>query len=375
MLVFAIFLIIPFLVPVSIPGVSTVFGLLITLIGVGVMTNRMPWLPQRLMDRRVRTENLARAFEHGSKLVARLERFLHPRLSALTRSGGVNRFNGLMVVVAGLLLMVPLGFVPFSSTLPGLAILFLAVGMLQKDGVSCFWATSSSSRRSCTSRRSSPAPSPRDRDCATSSRAEASKGTSGEEGVAGARARRLPRVPGRKSRLGDRRSGVRTRRRLGTGQLGEQVAELGGVAAVVLVIMRGTSESATRPNPIPGGRGASSLRRRRRAGSRGSSAAHARTRVSPSARSRSRVDALARRALPVEVRQGRVLLGQDAPDADAVAFALQVGEMPDVLDEGEPAVCWVTGASAPGTTRTRRAPAAPVWIPGSGTGFRAHGGS
>lgn len=135
MLVFAIFLIVPFLVPVSIPGVSTVFGLLITLIGVGVMTNRMPWLPQRLMDRRVRTENLARAFEHGSKLVARLERFLHPRLSALTRSGGVNRFNGLMVVVAGLLLMVPLGFVPFSNTLPGLAILFLAVGMLQKDGV------------------------------------------------------------------------------------------------------------------------------------------------------------------------------------------------------------------------------------------------
>lgn len=135
MLVFAIFLIVPFLVPVSIPGVSTVFGLLITLIGLGVMSNRVPWLPAKLMDRRVPTKHLSRALEQGAKLVARLERFLHPRLSALTKSGGVNRFNGLMLVVAGVLLMFPLGLVPFSNTLPGLAILFLAVGMLQKDGV------------------------------------------------------------------------------------------------------------------------------------------------------------------------------------------------------------------------------------------------
>lgn len=135
MLVFAIFLIIPFLVPVSIPGVSTVFGLLITLIGIGVAANRTPWLPRRLMDRRVPTAHLVRAFEHGARLVARIERFLHPRLRALTTGAAISRFNGVMLVVAGILLMFPLGLVPFSNTLPGLAILFLAVGILQKDGV------------------------------------------------------------------------------------------------------------------------------------------------------------------------------------------------------------------------------------------------
>lgn len=135
MLVFAIFLIVPFLVPVSIPGVSTVFGLLITLIGLGVMANRMPWLPAKLMDRRVPAKHLSRAFEQGAKLVARLERFLHPRLAGLSSGAAMKRFNGLMLVVAGVLLMFPLGLVPFSNTLPGLAILFLAVGMLQKDGV------------------------------------------------------------------------------------------------------------------------------------------------------------------------------------------------------------------------------------------------
>lgn len=135
MLLFAIFLIIPFLVPVSIPGVSTVFGLVITLIGVGVALNRTPWLPQRLMRRRVPTAHLVRAFEQGARLVARIERFLHPRLAALTTGAAISRFNGLMLVVAGVLLMAPFGLVPFSNTLPGLAILFLAVGILQKDGL------------------------------------------------------------------------------------------------------------------------------------------------------------------------------------------------------------------------------------------------
>lgn len=135
MLMVCIFLIIPFLVPVSIPGVSTVFGLVITLIGVGVTANRVPWLPGRLMERRVQTAPLARAFEHGARLVSRLERFLHPRWNALTREAGINRFNGLMLVLGGVLLMAPFGFVPFSNTLPALAILFLAIGMLQRDGV------------------------------------------------------------------------------------------------------------------------------------------------------------------------------------------------------------------------------------------------
>ena len=45
MLLVCVFLTLPFLLPVSIPGVSTVFGLAIILIGVGVTLNRVPWLP------------------------------------------------------------------------------------------------------------------------------------------------------------------------------------------------------------------------------------------------------------------------------------------------------------------------------------------
>ena len=135
MLLFAVFLTLPFLVPVSVPGISTVFGLLIILIGIGFALDRLPWLPSFVMARKVPAGSLGKALEQGSKLVARIEGFLHPRLGFLVHGLGVHRLNGLTLAFAGVLLMAPFGFVPFSNTIPGLAILFLALGMLERDGV------------------------------------------------------------------------------------------------------------------------------------------------------------------------------------------------------------------------------------------------
>ncbi len=135
MLLVAVFLTLPFLVPVSVPGVSTVFGLLIILIGIGFAFDRLPWLPSFVMNRLVPADALAHALEHGAKLVGRIEGFLHPRLGFLVSGLGVHRLNGFMLAFAGVLLMAPFGFVPFSNTIPGLAILFLALGMLERDGV------------------------------------------------------------------------------------------------------------------------------------------------------------------------------------------------------------------------------------------------
>jgi hypothetical protein len=39
-----------------------------------------------------------------------------------------------MLILGGVLLMFPLGLVPFSNTLPAFAILFLCIGMSQRDG-------------------------------------------------------------------------------------------------------------------------------------------------------------------------------------------------------------------------------------------------
>jgi hypothetical protein len=135
LLLFCMILVIPFLLPISIPGVSTVFGLVIILIGIGVTLNRLPWLPRRLMERAVATANLVEAMKKGAETFARLDRVIRPRLLPLTDGAVINRINGLGLTLGGILLLFPLGLVPFSNTLPGIAVLFLAVGILQRDGL------------------------------------------------------------------------------------------------------------------------------------------------------------------------------------------------------------------------------------------------
>ena len=135
MLLVCVFLTLPFLLPVSIPGVSTVFGLAIILIGVGVTLNRVPWLPRRILDRPLSTAPIKHAFDKGARFVARFERMVRPRWLFLTRAVAGNIVHGLALVLAGVLLMFPLGLVPFSNTLPAVAILFLSLGMLERDGL------------------------------------------------------------------------------------------------------------------------------------------------------------------------------------------------------------------------------------------------
>jgi hypothetical protein len=134
MLFFCTVLTLPFLLPVSIPGVSTVFGLVIILIGIGVTFNRVPWLPAKLMDRSIRNEHLVPTLEKGVQLAERMQRWLRPRLMRVTSGTFASRVNGLALTFSGVLLLFPLSFIPFSNTLPALAILFLALGMLQRDG-------------------------------------------------------------------------------------------------------------------------------------------------------------------------------------------------------------------------------------------------
>jgi len=126
---------IPFLIPVSIPGVSTVFGAAIILVSVGITTNRMPWLPDRIMDKEMDAVKLSGILRRGAEVVAKVETYIRPRAQAITGSGLASRINGLALIFAGVLLMAPLGLVPFSNTLPAFAILLLAVGMSQRDGL------------------------------------------------------------------------------------------------------------------------------------------------------------------------------------------------------------------------------------------------
>ncbi len=134
MLLLSLIATIPFLLPVSIPGTSTPFGLLIALVGVGVALARVPYLPRFVLEMKLPSARIGPLLTAGAGLFARLERYLRPRWPALSHGATLNRVNGLMLAAAGVMLMAPLP-IPLSNTFPGWACMLLALGIIERDGV------------------------------------------------------------------------------------------------------------------------------------------------------------------------------------------------------------------------------------------------
>lgn len=135
MLLLTMLLTLVFLIPVSIPGVSTVFGAAILLVGISRLIGRPLWLPAKLRDKALPVAKLRPALTGGMSWVQRLEKISRPhRLRGFVDGRAQGMVNNLAFIFAALLLMAPFGFVPFSNTLPALALLFYAVGMIQRDG-------------------------------------------------------------------------------------------------------------------------------------------------------------------------------------------------------------------------------------------------
>lgn len=135
LILLTIFLSLVFLVPVSIPGVSTVFGSGILLIGITRLFARKLWLPNAIANRKLSAVKLREGFKRALVWFHRLEKISRPhRMPGLTSGRFMDLLNNLSFILAAVLLMAPFGFIPFSNTLPALALIFLSVGMIQKDG-------------------------------------------------------------------------------------------------------------------------------------------------------------------------------------------------------------------------------------------------
>ncbi|RPI10450.1 MAG: exopolysaccharide biosynthesis protein, partial [Zetaproteobacteria bacterium] len=115
---------------------STVFGAAILLIGINRLFRCSLWLPQRLQERALPADKLRAGLTGGMVWFHRLERISRPhRLKWLAGQGAVSVTNDLALILGAGLLMAPFGLIPFSNTLPALALLLLAIGLLQRDGV------------------------------------------------------------------------------------------------------------------------------------------------------------------------------------------------------------------------------------------------
>jgi hypothetical protein len=133
-LLLVILLTLPFLTPIPLPGLSTPFGLAIAAIALRLTLGQRPWLPMKLQRKELPPGFFGRVFAFAAGIIRLLEKLLRPRLAPLTGTGLLNRLHALVMLVAAMVLLLPLP-IPFTNSFPAWAILLLAGGLLERDGV------------------------------------------------------------------------------------------------------------------------------------------------------------------------------------------------------------------------------------------------
>ncbi len=96
-----------------------------------LLGRRVPWLPQKLGARTVSAEGLDTLAQRSGPWLERIEAVSRPRLVALTQPPA-DRVVGLALVLFSASILVPL---PGTNTVPGFAVVIVAMGLLQRDGV------------------------------------------------------------------------------------------------------------------------------------------------------------------------------------------------------------------------------------------------
>jgi hypothetical protein len=135
---FALFILIlslPFCFPVSIPGLSIPFGVVILLLGVRIALGHKPDLPKFILQREISHATLDKIVNLGIKVSTRIERIAKPRMKFLRRSRLAINCIGVGLASGGLQLLLPLPpLVPLSNTIPAISIVLLTAGLVERDG-------------------------------------------------------------------------------------------------------------------------------------------------------------------------------------------------------------------------------------------------
>lgn len=121
----------PMCVP-NIPGISTVFGILLIAPSVQMMFGRSSfWLPQRVRAWTFSGRTLAAALRFSVPFLRWVERFTRPRLSWIMR-WPFTGLVGLQTFIMALVLILPMWG---ANLIPGIAVTITGLAILQRDGL------------------------------------------------------------------------------------------------------------------------------------------------------------------------------------------------------------------------------------------------
>lgn len=128
MLMLALLNIVIFMVPFA----SVLFGLpMVILAAQMVMGMQAPIFPSWVRHQTIKREPLVYGLGLAISWVQKIERFIKPRALFLSNPT-LGRVHGLLTLILAILVSLP---IPLFNIPPSLAIAFLAIGMLQRDGL------------------------------------------------------------------------------------------------------------------------------------------------------------------------------------------------------------------------------------------------
>ena len=120
----------PAFIPIPVGG--AISGPLVMLIGVQLLAGRRrPWLPRFIARRGPHRDALVRFHRLIVPWLSRLERLVRPRLALLLQQRAAMMLTGLLLVLLGFLLSLP---IPLTNYLFGGLLLLFAFAMLERDG-------------------------------------------------------------------------------------------------------------------------------------------------------------------------------------------------------------------------------------------------
>jgi hypothetical protein len=122
----------PFVQPIPLPGLSLPFGIAIAALGVRLTRGKSIWLPSFLLPRQLQPATLAAMVRVAEKLAGPVERRLRPAWSPLVSRAG-HLAAGTAIAVAAITILPPIP-IPGFNAVPALAIVLLALGLMESDG-------------------------------------------------------------------------------------------------------------------------------------------------------------------------------------------------------------------------------------------------
>ena len=122
--------ILPAFIPIPVGG--AISGPLVMLIGVQLLVGRRrPWLPRFIAERGPHRSALLRFYRLIVPWLTKLEKVVRPRLPHLLHQRLAALLTGLLLVLLGFLLSLP---IPFTNYLQGGLLLLFALALLERDG-------------------------------------------------------------------------------------------------------------------------------------------------------------------------------------------------------------------------------------------------